>query len=181
MKYIKRWLIPLLTLGLVALLPMTAFAETAQLNNAQIDTIKQNCTSAQLTLEQLQKRDAVSRINRGRAYDQMLRQISAFNSRLAYNKINLSQFVQLASDLQTHVDHFRTNYSTYDETLSNATKINCKDKPTDFYDLVVKTRNQRASIGSEISELEQLGNSYRDALIQYQATLPADMTQRVGQ
>src|SRR6266550_2796150 len=71
------------------------------------DLIKSKCSNSQFALQQIEKRDAVSRINRGRSYDQMLRQVSAFNSRFAYNKISSPDLIQLTSDIQGAVDAFR--------------------------------------------------------------------------
>lgn len=172
---LPRFLFAVAIAGPLLLLPGAAMA--ANLSDMQLQTIRQNCTSAQLTLQQLQRRDAVSRINRGRSYDQMLRQVSAFSSRLAYNNVSLSQMTQLAGDLQVTVDRFRAAYTQYDASLSSTIKIDCKNKASEFYELIGKTSNARAAVASEVSHIEVLNARYRDGLVAYQATLPQDSSQ----
>lgn len=172
MKRCMRTVLALVTFAGILCVPLTAAAESMALPQAQVDVIRQNCTTAQQTLTELEKRDAVARINRGRAYDMMVQQISAFNSRLAYNKVSLPQMVQLASDLQSHIDHFRNLYTAYDSLLTSAIKMNCKDKPNDFYASVVQARDQRAAVGEEVAQLEHLSAQYRTEIVNYQNTLP---------
>ena len=173
MKRCLRAVLALVTFVGILGVPLMAAAESMMLPQAQIDVIRQNCTTAQQTLSQLEKRDAVARINRGRAYDVMVQQVSAFNSRLAYNKVSLPQMVQLTNDLQSHIDHFRNEYTAYDNTLTSAIRINCKDKPSDFYTFVTQARDQRAAVGEEVTQLERLSAQYRTELVNYQNTLPA--------
>lgn len=183
-RVIRRYTLVAILLIVIAsifLPPLAVLAETTSLSQNQLDSIRLNCKNAQLTMQQLQKNDAVARINRGRAYDLMLNQISAFNSRLAYNKIVQPQFVQLASDLQNQIDTFRTAYNTYDGSLSDAIRVDCKGKPTDFYDLIVTTRQQRMNMGSIVSQIEQLSASYRDELVKYQTSLSSPTRSGVTQ
>jgi predicted nucleic acid-binding Zn-ribbon protein len=161
----------LLAVAFIMLAPLSVVAQTVTLTPVQLDAIRQNCTSMQLTLQQLQKRDEVSRINRGRAYDQLLNQITAFNSRLAYNKISLPQLSQITANLQSSIDRFRTAYSAYDESLSGTIKSDCKNHPADFYNRIQTSRDQRTVLGTQVTQVEQLSALYRDELAKYQATL----------
>ena len=134
----------------------------------KLDVIKSRCTNSQFALQQIEKRDAVSRINRGRAYDQMLRQVSAFNSRFAYNKISSPDLIQMTSDLQSAVDTFRANYDRYDTDLSDALKIDCKQKPADYYSMILKARDDRTAVGEEVNKIVDLIAQYRSAILSYQ-------------
>src|SRR5687767_11981453 len=78
-------------------------AQSEGLTEEMLATIRSRCSNSQFALQQIEKRDAVSRINRGRAYDQMMRQVSAFNARLAYNKINAPDLVQITAQMQEAV------------------------------------------------------------------------------
>jgi hypothetical protein len=148
-----------------------AVAQSADdLTSDKLNTIKQQCSSSQFALQQIEKRDAVSRINRGRAYDQMLRQISAINSRFAYNKINAPDLLQLTTDLQASVDKFRANYDKYDTDISDALKVDCKTKPAEYYQLIVKARNDRTIVGDQVNVINDLMNQYRDAILKYKDT-----------
>jgi hypothetical protein len=162
----------LLIAAVLIIAPLVAQKGNA-LSDSQLSIVGQNCSGIQLSLQELQKRDAVSRINRGRAYDQLLREVTSFNSRLDYNKINLPQLVQISNDLQTNVDGFRSAYSRYDEQLDNAIKSKCKDDPLGFYNTIVKARNQREIVGAAVTTLENLEGQYKDELVRYQDTLKA--------
>lgn len=140
----------------------------SDLTSDKLELVKSRCSSSQFALQQIEKRDAVSRINRGRAYDQMLRQVSSFNSRFTYNKISAPDLVQLTSDLQTAVDTFRANYDKYDTDISDALKIDCKQKPADYYNMILKARDDRAAVGDEVNKIVDLMAQYRTAIVTYQ-------------
>lgn len=137
----------------------------------KLNAIQQRCTSSQFILQQIEKRDAVSRINRGRAYDQMLRQISALNSRFAYNKISSPDLIQLTAQLQAAVDKFRANYDRYDSDLTDAMRIDCKAKPVEYYNMINQARNDRSSVGDEVKAVGGLMTEYREAVLKYKDTL----------
>jgi len=137
----------------------------------KLNIIQQRCTNSQFILQQIEKRDAVSRINRGRAYDQMLRQISALNSRFAYNKISSPDLIQLTAQLQAAVDKFRANYDRYDSDLTDAMRIDCKAKPADYYNIINQARSDRTSVGDEVKAVGGLMTEYREAVVKYKDTL----------
>jgi len=132
-----------------------------------IETIRARCSNSQFALQQIEKRDAVSRINRGRSYDQMLRQVSAFNSRFTYNKINEPKLVEITSSLQKGVDEFRASYDHYDTDISDALKVNCRDKPAEYYAVIVRAREDRNTVGQQVQKIEQLMQDYRAAVAAY--------------
>lgn len=144
-----------------------AIAQSDSLSDDMLDTIRARCSNSQFALQQIEKRDAVSRINRGRAYDQMLRQLSAFNSRFAYNKISSPDLIQYTTELQDAVDAFRNSYDRYDTDIANALKVNCKEKPSEYYTLIVKAREDRNTVGAQVSKIEELMGKYREAIVKY--------------
>lgn len=148
-----------------------ANAQSAGLAADKLNLIKSQCSNSQFALQQIEKRDAVSRINRGRAYDQMLRQTSAFNSRFAYNKISSPDLIQFTSDLQSAVDAFRADYDHYDTDVSDALKVDCKQKPSDYYNVILKARDDRSAVGGEVNQISDLIAQYRAAIVNYQEAL----------
>ncbi len=142
----------------------------SDLNADMLDTIRSRCSNSQFALQQIEKRDAVSRINRGRAYDQMLRQVSALNSRFAYNKVNSSDLIDLTTQLQSAVDGFRASYDRYDTDISDAMKIDCKVKPADYYAVIIKARDDRNIVGDQVNKIVDLLNQYRSAITKYRET-----------
>lgn len=159
-------------------LPGAVMAETtAEITADKLDIIQQNCAISQTILQQLVKSDAVTRINRGRSYDQLLHQISALNSRFSTNKVQVPNLTDRTSDIQNGINSFRSNYDKYSDDISSAVKVDCKNKPADFYQLVQKARGDRAAIGSDIDYINQQLDKYRMALVNYQADLQKSQPQ----
>jgi hypothetical protein len=157
----------------VLLIPGVAMADVVtDLTPDKQNTIRQSCSTSQIILQQLQKRDAVLRINRGRAYDQLYRQISALNSRFSTNRAIVPELVSLADDMQSNLDRFRTDYDRYYDDLTNAIKSDCKSKPVDFYQLIVKARGDRTTVAADIGLIDELVSKYRLSLVHYQSALP---------
>jgi hypothetical protein len=169
-RFAKNGIVILASLFVVSLGASAAVnaQSDSDMTNDKLELVKTRCSSSQFALQQIEKRDAVSRINRGRAYDQMLRQVSSFNSRFTYNKISAPDLVQLTSDLQTAVDTFRANYDKYDTDISDALKIDCKQKPADYYNVILKARDDRAAVGDEVNKIIDLMTQYRTAIVTYQ-------------
>lgn len=162
-----------ITFGFVAVFVLVfsaagvVIAQSDSLSDEMLDTIRARCSNSQFALQQIEKRDAVSRINRGRAYDQMLRQLSAFNSRFAYNKISSPDLIQYTTELQDAVDAFRSSYDRYDTDIANALKVNCKEKPGEYYAIILKSREDRNTVGAQVSKIEELTGKYREAILKY--------------
>jgi len=169
-RFAKNGIVILASLFVVSLSASAVVSaqSDSDMTSDKLDLVKTRCSSSQFALQQIEKRDAVSRINRGRAYDQMLRQVSSFNSRFTYNKISAPDLVQLTSDLQTAVDTFRANYDKYDTDISDALKIDCKQKPADYYNMILKARDDRAAVGDEVNKIVDLMAQYRTAIVTYQ-------------
>jgi hypothetical protein len=149
---------------------VAASAQSADITSDKLDLIKSRCTNSQFALQQIEKRDAVSRINRGRAYDQMLRQVSAFNSRFAYNKISSPDLIDITAQLQDAVDAFRSSYDRYDTDITDALKIDCKQKPADYYNVILKARDDRSAVGNQVTKIVDLMGQYRSAIEKYRET-----------
>lgn len=156
------------------LLPSTVLAEDITAEKQSL--IRQNCSASQFVLDQLQKRDAVSRINRGRSYDQLTKQIAALNNRFAVNKVSVPDIAQVSGDIQASIERFRADYDHYYDEISNALKLDCKTQPVDFYQLIQHARDDRTSIGNEVVKIDELLGKYRAALLHYQESLPTNIS-----
>jgi len=158
-------------IAVLAVQPAYLLAQPLVLTSEQLDALGTSCSTVQISLQKLQRSDAVSRINHGRDYDQLLKQVGAFNGRLAYNKINLPQLSQIASDMQATVEQFRTIYNSYDALLDSAINRRCQDDPADFYNQIVKARDQRDTVYATIGVLDAMIVKYRDEVQKYRTTL----------
>lgn len=172
LKLVSQKVMMLTLASLFALQPAMVAAQTPPAD--QLEHIVSRCSSVQISLQQLQKRDAVARINRGRAYDQQINQISAMNSRLAFNKVSIPELVPLTGELQQRIDRFRSvTDKEYLERLITLARFDCKAKPAEFYQQLVVVREDRNKVAAEIAKIEELITQYRDVLAVYQAQLKA--------
>lgn len=170
---LRRTLITAMLVVLV--LPTMASAQAQVLTPEKTDVIIANCSVAQHFLTQQQKRDAVARINYGRAYEGVSRQIGALNSRLAYNKVDAIDAVQGASDFRAAFDRFKASYNRYDDLLHDALRTDCQAKPVEFYNLLERARQERVTVDSDTAEISQILVNYRETLVrQQQAQLPQE-------
>jgi hypothetical protein len=128
-------------------------------------TIAANCQQAQSTLRQIQKTDAVARINRGRAYSDILNDLLfTMNARLANNRLPTPHLSEITSEFQARLTNFRGNYDHYDDSLNAASGHNCVDNPAEFYEKLEKARTDRATVASDIERLDQLTRDYQTEL-----------------
>lgn len=137
-------------------------ADTAMpMTEAHIARIRADCVSAQATLAQLHASDALMRVNRGQLFESLsVRLMVPFNSRIAkYTQQNVS-LVELASDYDSQLTTFRSNYQQYEEAMSRTLKIDCQNQPVSFYDSVTDTRNKRAATHDSVITLQKTIQDY---------------------
>lgn len=160
-----RWLLASV-IGSTLLLAAPAAAAPApgELGSAQLDQIKQNCAQMQVSLRNLQKRDTILRINRGRLYDLTLRQTGAFVARLDANKVDAPEIKQRDSAIRAEFQRFMADYDHYAESLDQAVKANCSASPAEFYDALNRAAGQRKTVGEDVATIKQQIGEYSAAL-----------------
>ena len=122
--------------------------------------IATNCTAAQTVLNQIQKADTGSRINRGHSYNELLDLMFAMNARLAVNKIAAPTLTNLASQFEQNLAKFRTDYDAYDNALSNVLNLKCTNDPIGFYSQLETARAARVLLNQDVATLNQNLNDY---------------------
>jgi hypothetical protein len=134
---------------------------TAPMTEAHIARIRANCVSAQTTLTQLHASDALMWVNRGQLFESLSSRLMVpFNGRIAkYTQRNVS-LVQLASDYDSELTTFRSNYQQYEEAMTRTLKIDCQNQPVSFYDGVTDTRNKRAATHDSVIALQKTIQDY---------------------
>ncbi|MDR1969762.1 MAG: hypothetical protein LBQ11_00220 [Candidatus Nomurabacteria bacterium] len=147
---------------IVAVFVAAGFGVSRALSVPDVATITTNCTAAQSILNQIQKADTGSRINRGHDYNEILNLMFAMNARLAVNKIAASTLTDLASQFGQNLAEFRTNYSNYSDNLSSVLSIKCTDRPIEFYNKLEITRVAREVLKQDVEILGQNINDYYD-------------------
>lgn len=162
----KRILILAATLGAIlgvgfAISSAVRADDAAPMTEAHIARIRASCVSTQATLTQLHASDALMRVNRGQLFETIsARLMVPFNGRIAkYTQQNVS-LVELASDYDSELTTFRSNYQQYEEAMSRTLKIDCQNQPVSFYDSVTDTRNKRAITHDSVIALQKTIQDY---------------------
>lgn len=150
-----------LVVGVLLCSAITAHAQQAEMTDAHIQRIVNNCGQANRALTQLYASDKLLRVNRGQLYDLISTRLMArLNSRLALNKLDGSKLVSVAAAFNRSLDAFRTRYSAYEEQLTAAIKIDCTKQPVAFYDAVAQARSLRSSVHDAVVDLSRYTNQY---------------------
>lgn len=155
---IRRFLTPLVLVVAAVLLAATHVSAQSSLpmTNEHIQRIKDSCQQANRTLRQLHASDALLRVNRGQLYDLLSTKLMArMNSRLALNRLDASDLVMVTANFDRTLGEFRTRYQAYEEQLSATIKINCREKPTGFYNAVQESRELRGKVHESVRKLTE--------------------------
>lgn len=158
-----------LTLGLIGVFLATALAAQSvnaqtSLPESQVENIRQNCVTAQTTLSQLHVSDALLRVNRGTLYENISTKLMAqLNSRIALNRLEGIRMSSITLEYDRQREIFRTSYIRYEESMSNTLKINCAEKPVEFYESVELTRQQRNALHESTLAITALLSDYKTA------------------
>lgn len=152
------------SLALAVLLSPLVRAETQPLSSGALQALRQNCVSAQVSLQRLQQSEKPTRINRGYLYDRALKLMSSFNSRVAFNNIESPDLFSLTARYQDGLRTFAEEYTKYDDHLSDLIAFDCTNNPTQFYDTLVETRRLRTDLTTTINEIDGLLKDYQTNL-----------------
>lgn len=149
---------------LAIVLGQSVSAQTSgSLSEGHIARIRQNCTRAQATLNQLEKSDALLRNNRGQLYEQISTKLMApLNSRIALNRLEGLTLTAISLEYDNQLTSFRSSYLQYEEAMSRTLKIDCANKPVEFYESVTDTREKRRKLHGDTVALNALLQSYRE-------------------
>ncbi|MBC7746437.1 hypothetical protein H7Y40_00440 [Pedobacter sp.] len=160
----KRFGLLLSTALVVLVSPFVSAVEP--LDDARIEIIRQNCTEAQVTIQQVLRSDTASRVNRGRAYEETIKLLAAFNSRAALNTYNVPDLIESTALFESEFSAFKTTYINYDIALKDTLKIKCTEQPVTFYDALTKTREKRAALALHITTMDRLLDTYETGLVE---------------
>jgi hypothetical protein len=156
-----------------------AYAQSdALMTEEHIARIRSNCIEAQSTLNQLHSSDALLRVNRGQLYESISTKLmTPFNSRATLNRLDVTKLSALAASYERELVAFRTNYKSYEETLSQALKINCINQPVAFYDTVNDAREKRTLVHANTTTLKTIIQKYKEEFEILAKTVPKEVTQ----
>ena len=166
----KRTVLLMAALLSVLVSPMVR-AESVPLTDKHIESIRVSCADAKQSILQVQRTEAVTRVNRGREYEDMLKLLAAFNSRVVLNKLDAPLLTSTASKLQAKFAEFQRHYLDYANRLDDTLEINCKEAPVSFYDNLTAAREMRAQVAADIQDMIRLQDQYQQGLNEMKAIL----------
>jgi hypothetical protein len=139
-------------------------AQSTTMTEAHIERIKANCIDAQASLTQLHTSDALLRVNRGRMYESIATKLMVpFNSRVTSNQLDGKSLIDIYTTYEKHLAEFRSNYQSYEQSMSETLRINCQNQPVSFYDKVNATSELRKRVHTSVVALHKAINDYKIA------------------
>lgn len=150
---------------------LIAFIPLAVQASPEPGLVSERCDLVKSVLGQQRKRDLVSRINRGRAYQNAITQQQALVTRLRNNQLNADSYASQANDIQSGVDRFRSAYTQYDDSIGALLQIDCAQKPNEFINQLEKVRVQRAVVGERITSIENSMTAFRNHVVTLQSEI----------
>ena len=148
------------------------------LTDEQVAVLALNCSKAQLTISRIHIADGVTRANRGKKYEDVLKLQTVLNTRASLNRLSVSALVSATSSLQSQLNTFRSAYIRYDEQLSKVVSIDCQKEPRRFYDMLRDARSTRAALSSEIKLMDESVDQFINGLkaLRIQLATPSAQT-----
>ncbi|MDR1196741.1 MAG: hypothetical protein LBL08_00480 [Candidatus Nomurabacteria bacterium] len=142
----------------------SVFAE--DLSDAKKEAVVANCATSQSTLQRISHGDTSTRISRGRNYDQIMKLFYAMNVRVASNNITEPKLTDITKRFEDKLASFRSQYNSYNGDLKKTVETDCKAKPNDFYENLLRSRIRRETVSETIHELDELIDEYKAATLE---------------
>lgn len=132
------------------------------LSEAQLEHIRQNCVTAQTTLGRVHTSDALLRVNRGQLYELISTKLMApLNSRIALARFEGLKLAATTIEYDRQRDIFIASYKQYDDAISRTLRVNCTEKPLEFYQSLQDAREKRQKLHEDTEALTALLEAYR--------------------
>jgi len=144
-------------------------ASAKSLDQTQLDYISANCVSLKNNLNQLHISDALLRVNMGQRYELVSTKLmDRFNNRISSNSFKIDNLNDISLSYKSTLDNFRSDYITYEQSLSSAIKINCATQPELFYNSVQSVRSNRNKVYEDTKKLVQQIEDYRLEVLNFE-------------
>lgn len=166
LNFIKTLAVSALIAGIAGLFAVTANAQQGdkELSSSQIESVRNNCVTAQASLQRLRDSDLIARTIRGRTYNDLNELIKSFNSRIALNGVNAPNLIAVPATLDQTYRDFYDHYTNYDASMRDVLDVDCKSQPERFYTLFLNVEQQRERIADDISSMRKQIDSYRQSV-----------------
>lgn len=140
------------------------------LTDEQIGLIRTNCVAAQSTMTRIHANDALMWVNLSQQFNAIgSRLMAPLNSRIAANKLDGIDLAQTTVDYTKEVEEFRAVYRDYEQTMSDALQVDCRNQPVGFYDSVALIREKRVAVHESVKKLQAFVQQYRTQFDEFRA------------
>ena len=131
------------------------------ISESKKETISKNCSTIVENLKELQREDSKTRVYLGRYYEVLQsRFITPLNVRLSENTLSNDSFVKNQNDFSKGRNNFMIDFIEYQKELERLISTDCKNRPAEFYDILVKTRELRKIVESDAKYIKGLANEH---------------------
>ena len=175
--------IKLLTITLVLSLVYTpgAYAQEMDVQTDDSTTIiaqlEDNCDTIKTTLRRIHTNDALLRVNMGQMYSGLSSQFMArLNSRLAINRINSPELVDITGRFEEQRIEFSKNYTSYESAMSDLINTDCRNQPVKFYAALLKARDERANLSISVRAMNSRVSEYQVGVENLQQSLLGELS-----
>lgn len=151
-----------LFLSVLILAPMAPVNAQTELQEA---LITERCSIIKQTLDKQRRRDLVSRINRGREYQNLIDQQQALTDRIRNNGMDQTGFEQRLNELKAAFDVFRSDYTLYDDAFSSLLNVDCKKDPGNFLSALINVRQLRQKVGEKTQKIAEILALQRELIV----------------
>lgn len=133
-----------------------------QSGDTPVDRIRVSCEAVSQNLRRLHTNDSLLRVNIGQIYNSLsVRLMARLNSRLALNRIDSTNLVEITGRFEVELESFRLSYNDYEVALATLIKTNCSSNPTEFYANLLKTRDARSKLAVAVESMNDSVSSYQ--------------------
>ncbi len=147
-------------------------ASATDISDEKKGQISTNCSSIQFQLKNLQRDDSRNRVHLGAQYESIATNLMMnLNVRLAKNNLANGDLAAQQTTFISERNRFKDDFIGYQQELESLIKINCQERPQDFYNQLEVVRAKRADVQSSMNRLEEILAKHRNSVLSLQEDL----------
>lgn len=135
--------------------------------------IVNGCRGAQAQMQRVEYVDPIARVNRGNAYANIAKLMTALGSRSAYNSYNVPAFIAATNTMLPLRQEFSSAYTDYEIALRELVTFDCVNKPVEFYKRLDAVRAKRAHVAAVIASIGDQLDIFSRGLLDLQTQMKA--------
>lgn len=137
---------------ILSLVAMPVYAITDTQEKAIVD----HCEEIRENLKNIQKLDARTRVYLGGYYETILTKfVTPLNMRLVENNMPNPDLLDNQEQFSKTIMAFRSDYTSYQQSLEDLVATNCKESPTSFYEKLDAMRAKRKKVSRDTTKIRE--------------------------